>query len=111
MTRPDPSAGLAEALSRVDALDPAAAQAIRVALSARRLADDLADAEMILRDHARTGRDAIARAAAVVLVEYDRRGGRTVVESQLEATSSVMRGRPADALPVRNEKGDTLPDG
>jgi hypothetical protein len=84
---------IGEIVADVEKTDPALAAEVKAALSAKRVRDDLADAELLLREHASTARDAIGRAIAVLLVEYDRRAGRVLLEPQ-----SGRRVRPAPRL-------------
>ena len=108
MTRPG-GRPVGEALAELAATNPALADEVRAALSAKRVRDDLADAEALLREHARAARDSIGRALSVLLVEYDARAGRVVREPERTVVSAEAR-VPAEPAPVRavNEKGDVV---
>ena len=67
MSRPVSGRPIGEVIAEIEQTHPEAADEIRAALSARRLREDLADAEAILREVARTDPTRIGRSAAVVL--------------------------------------------
>lgn len=108
MTGPGPRS-VGEVIADVAKADPGLADEVRAALSAKRLRDDLADAESALREFARTGRDGIARALAVLLVEYDARAGRVLRAPAQEVSVAAVRGAPEGfEPPPRDAKGDVV---
>jgi len=108
MGRPVSGRPIGEVIAEIEQTYPEAADEIRAALSARRLREDLADAEAILREVARTDPTRIGRSAAVVLVEYDRRGGRVVGEPTRTELVSITRAEDPPAGPVRDTQGDVV---
>lgn len=100
MTRP-----IGEVIADVEKTSPGLAAEVKAALSAKRVQEDLADAEVLLREFARTGRDGIARALAVLLVEYDARAGRVMVAPPVEPR---RRPAPRPEPPPRTRDGDRI---
>ena len=99
---------IGEVIAEIEKTSPDLAAEVRAALSAKRVRDDLADAETLLREFARTGRDGIARALSVLLVEYDARDGRVVRSPQaVRAETRVGRVAPARVV-ARDAKGDVI---
>lgn len=99
MTRPTPARPIGDVINEIERSNPTAAAEVRAALSAKRVRDDLADAVSLLREHARTGTDAIARAIAVLLVDYDEAIGRRSVAPRAVPVIPAAPAPPAG--PVR----------
>jgi hypothetical protein len=95
-----------EVLADVERADPGLADELKAALAQRRLADDLADAETILRSYARTGSDQVARALQVLLAEYDARAGRTLEAPQVGRRT--RRPEPVRPERLRDAGGDVI---
>lgn len=105
MSSPE-SRPIGEIVADVEKTDPALAAEVLAVLSARRVQDDLADAEAGLREFARTGRDGIARWLAVLLVEYDRRNGQVLKEP--ERVSQLPPAREPRPPRLRDAGGDVI---
>jgi hypothetical protein len=102
-----------ETLAELGTVNPTLADEIRAELAAKRARDDLADAETLLREFARTDPSRYGRAAAAVLVEYDARAGRVVRQPERVAVEPPPRTvvePPAPAAPRTDAKGDVIVD-